>query len=90
VTYSQRVFGGQSSLVGQVIGSLSIEGLISVTPLRYWGKCRVCNSTASYSHTEIRQQGGKCKSTQHALEVERQDIERQDISRRRAARDPRM
>jgi hypothetical protein len=90
MTYSQRTFGGQADLTGQRIGSLVVESVIHVHPiLSYWARCSHCNTSASYSHRELLQGGGKCKQPQHALEVERQDIERQDIARRRAARDPR-
>ena len=86
VTYSQRIFGGQSSLVGQVIGSLSILGVISSQPaLRYWAKCTACNTTATYAHTEL--QNGKCKQPQCSLEQQRQAFERQEIRLRRAARE---
>lgn len=82
----QRVFGAQASLVGQTLGSLSIQGVISVKPLRYWGKCRICNSTASYSHPEL-VQGRQCRQPQCGLERERLEMDRQDAARRRAARE---
>jgi len=82
-----RTFGGQQDLTGRNVGTLFIQGVITVHPvLRYWAVCRTCNTQTQYTHTELIQQGGKCKQSQCGLETERQAIERQDIQRRQAAR----
>jgi hypothetical protein len=82
----QRVFGGQADLTGRNVGTLFIQGVITVHPvLRYFALCRMCNTQTQYTHTELIQ-GGKCKQPQCGLERERQELERQDIMRRQAAR----
>jgi hypothetical protein len=69
-----QVYGAQSSLAGMTVGSIYVESVVSVHPLRYSTKCIRCNTSTDISHAAV---PSGCRNPACNVLREREELNRQ-------------